>query len=353
MTSHDASNAPTTTTTKLVIKSRITRGIGMLLLRGGRPNTSAAARESLQWLRAEWNGRRSKQEVVPRNRKLKGHEESAVCRLNRIGLHARLFMIADCANAVLRCGHVGEGPPPQTSEHWARRSLELHPEYYVRKQSVQETDRKKAQDPDTILWWPHEFKRICDEYGIKQCGICSFDESGFRIVVRKNQKVAACSSDRQSQLSPHSNTNQETVTVFESTSGDYVSPPMVIVSGVLHQERWSTATNIGGGTLISVLDPGNSNDALCFEWIKHFKRFTTTRQHGKWRLLLLCSAVTAEGEILDYCDDHHTIPSSYDTSHSHLICFVFNLTSISVRKQLIQQHGLAVQTSTNSNSSQD
>ena len=38
----------------------------------------------------------------------------------------------------------------------------------MRKQSVQEIDRKKVQDPDTILWWLHEFKRICDEYGIQQ-----------------------------------------------------------------------------------------------------------------------------------------------------------------------------------------
>ena len=58
-------------------------------------------------------------------------------------------MIADCANSVLRRAHVGEGPPPQVSEHWARRFLERHPEYHVRKQLVQEVDRKKAQDPDT------------------------------------------------------------------------------------------------------------------------------------------------------------------------------------------------------------
>ena len=56
--------------------------------------------------------------------------------------------------------------------------------------------------------------------------------------------------------------------------------------------------NTGGDTLISVLDPGNSNEVLCFEWIKHFKWFTITRQHGKWRLLLLYSTVTAQGRSL-------------------------------------------------------
>ena len=30
---------------------------------------------------------------------------------------------------------------------------------------------------------------------------------------------------------------------------------------------------------------------LCFEWIKQFERFTTTRQHSKWRLLLFYATV--------------------------------------------------------------
>ena len=84
---------------------------------------------------------------------------------------------------------------------------------------------------------------------------CNFDESGFRFGVGKNQKVVSRTADCQSQLTLGSNTNRETVTVVEAISGDgHVLPPMIIVSGVLHQERWSTATNIGGDTLIAVSD---------------------------------------------------------------------------------------------------
>jgi hypothetical protein len=151
--------APNTTISEPyhVIESRITQGIDILLQRGGKPNISAAAREfnvPEQRFRARWNGRRSNQDVVLWNRKLKEHEELAVCtnldRLDKVGLHARLFMISGGANGVLRRAHVDEGPPPQVSEHWARRFLERHhPEYLVRKQSVQEIDRKNAQDLDT------------------------------------------------------------------------------------------------------------------------------------------------------------------------------------------------------------
>ena len=189
-------------------------------------------------------------------------------------------------------------------------------------------------------------------YGIQQCGICSFDESGFRIVVEKDQEVVACTSDHQSQLPLHSDTNQETVTIVESTSGDYVSPPMTIVPGVLHQERRSTTTNIGGETLISVLDPGNFNDVLCPERTKHPKRPTKTRQHGKWRLLLHSTVTAQRGSLISAMI---TIPFHLHTIHllQPLDSVCFNLTRIFVRKQLMKQHGLAVQTSTNSNSSQD
>ena len=133
----------------------------------------------------------------------------------------------------------------------------------MRKQSVQEIDRKEAQDPDTILWWLHEFKRICDEYGIQQCDIYKFNESGFRIGVGKNQRVVTRTADRQ--LSLGSNTNRETVTIAEAMSGDgYALLLMVIVLGALHQEQWST-TDIEGDTLIAVSHTGYFNDVLCFK----------------------------------------------------------------------------------------
>ena len=34
-----------------------------------------------------------------------------------------------------------------------------------------------------------------------------------------------------------------------------------------------------------------ANNAFCFEWIKHFERFATTRQHGKWRQALFYATV--------------------------------------------------------------
>jgi hypothetical protein len=78
---------------------------------------------------------------------------------------------------------------------------------------------------------------------------------------------------------------------------------MVIVSGIIHQERWFTTTNIDDNTLIAVPDNGCLNDVLSLEWLKHFEQFTIQRRHGKWRLLILdgYGSHGVQG-FLDYCD---------------------------------------------------
>jgi hypothetical protein len=63
---------------------------------------------------------------------------------------------------------------------------------------------------------------------------------------------------------------------MEEIYGDgYVLPSMVIVSGIIHQERWFTTANINDDTLLAVSETGNSNDVLSFELLKHFEQFTT------------------------------------------------------------------------------
>ena len=136
------------------IEDRITQAIIVLRERGGKPNISAAAREfhiSQSRLRARWNGRKAKSDIIPSNRKLKEHQELAVCsyldRLDKLGIPVHTPTITGYANSILRRAHGGDGPPPVVSEHWARRFLERHPQYLVRKQSARATD---PSSPDTV-----------------------------------------------------------------------------------------------------------------------------------------------------------------------------------------------------------
>ena len=72
------------------IEDRITQAIIVLRERGGKPNISAAAREfrvTATRLRAIWNGRKSKSDIIPGNRRLQEHQELVVCiYLDHLGL---------------------------------------------------------------------------------------------------------------------------------------------------------------------------------------------------------------------------------------------------------------------------
>ncbi|KAF8538983.1 hypothetical protein BDD12DRAFT_883702 [Trichophaea hybrida] len=83
--------APSPPTTKIiepyhVIEAQITQAINILHEQpeGGKPNIAAAARQFFvpeQRLRARWNGHRSKQDVIPANRKLREYQELAIAHM--------------------------------------------------------------------------------------------------------------------------------------------------------------------------------------------------------------------------------------------------------------------------------
>ena len=120
-----------------------------------------------QRLRARLVGYLSKQERPATSRRLSEDQELTVCqyldRLDTIGTTARMIMITSCANSILRRNHTDTTtPPPTVSEKWARRFLNRYPKYYVRKQKIIDTARKKSHDPDDILEWFQKYKAICD-----------------------------------------------------------------------------------------------------------------------------------------------------------------------------------------------
>jgi len=310
------------------VESRIQEAIAVLLQKGEEnPNLAAAAREfnlPPQRLRARWNGRESKEKRVPVNRKLTEEEELAVCqyldRLDHIGTSARLHMITTCANAILL--HAQEDPSiptPVVSEHWARRFLTRHPEYHIRKQYTLDADRKNAHHPESILDWFSRYEKVCDKYGIQSRDRYNFDETGFRIGIGRDQWIVTRDPTRQAYLG--SSTNRELVTVCETISADgHVLPPMIIISGIIHQEHWYTETKIPDDYYLSVSDTGYSNDFLCMKWLGHFDLYSAQRQIGAYRLLLLDGYGShCTREFIEYCDNAKIIPFCLPPHTSHLL----------------------------------
>jgi len=85
-----------------------------------------------------------------------------------------------------------------------------------------------------------------------------------------------------------SSSNRELITLVECVSGDtLVFPPMLIAPGTLHMKDRYTKTSIPDAYLVGVSDSGYSNESLALDWIPHFDYFSSHRQVGCWRLLLL------------------------------------------------------------------
>ena len=111
------------------------------------------------------------------------------------------------------------------------------------------------------------------------------------------------------------------VTVCETISADgHVLPPMIIISGVIHQEHWYTETRIPDDYYLSVSDSGYSNDLLCMKWLSHFDRYSARRQIGAYRLLLLDGYGShCTREFIEYCDSTKIIPFCLPPHSSHLL----------------------------------
>lgn len=105
-------------------------------------------------LRGRWKGRQSKVDRRGGNRKLSVEQEIAVCRyldrLDKIGTSARLPMLSNCANILLRRSHIDENtPPPTVSEQWAKRFLADHLKYQKKRQKVLDAEKKECTSSST------------------------------------------------------------------------------------------------------------------------------------------------------------------------------------------------------------
>jgi len=237
-----------------------------------------------------------------------------------IGISARLQMITSCANSILLNSHSDSTlPAPIVGEHWSRRFLDRHPEYFIRKQRTLDVDRKNAHDPESILDWFTRYQGVCEKYGIQPCDQYNFDETGFRIGIGHDQWIITRDPNRQAYLG--SSTSRELTTVCETISADgHVLPPMIIVPGIIHQEYWYTETDLPDDYLIGVSDTGYSNDYLTIAWLKHFEIFSARRQSGVYRLLLLDGYRShCTREFIEYCDNHKIIPFCLPPYTSHLL----------------------------------
>lgn len=110
-----------------------------------------------------------------------------------------MIIITSCANYILRRSHTGTTTShPTISENWARRFLNRHPEYYIRKQKTVGAPRKNSHDPNDILGWFQRYKATRDEKDIQCRDRHNFGGIGFRIGVGMDQWIITQGPTRRS-----------------------------------------------------------------------------------------------------------------------------------------------------------
>ena len=160
---------------------------------------------------------------------------------------------------------------------------------------------------------------ICNQCKIQPADTYNFDESGLRIDIGGDQWIIKRDPNRQAYLG--SSTNRELITIGETISGEgCVLPPMIIVPVAIHQDQWYTRTSIPNHYLVGLSETGYSNNQLTIKWLKHFEEYSSKRQVGITRLLLLDSFGShSTKEFIDFCHAHKIVAFCLLPHTSHLL----------------------------------
>jgi len=292
-----------------------------------KPNITAVAREfevPMHRLRARFQGRQSRQDRPPTNRKLSEDQEEGLCQyltgLDEIGIAPRYSHLNKYANSILaRSDDDPTSSPPTVSAAWTQRFLKRHSEFHPRKQKTLDINRKCAHHFDDIKEWFQRYQDIREKYGILDTDSYNVDETGFQIGIGRDQWIITREPTRPMYLA--SSSNRELVTVMETVGGDgSVLPPLVIIPGALHMEDWYTKTNLPDDFLLGVSETGYTNDMLAMDWLVHFEHFSDRRRVGAWRLLLLDGHEShSTREFIEFCDEHKILPFCFPPHCTHLL----------------------------------
>ncbi|KAJ5521437.1 hypothetical protein N7527_005552 [Penicillium freii] len=170
-----------------------------------------------------------------------------------VGASINRRQIAIAANSILEEDYYDETePPPQIGDHWLKRFLKRHPEYYIRRRRALDVERSAFQD----------YQRVVTEYGICQQDIYNFDKTGFQIGIGRDQSIITRHPKKK--LFNGSVTNRKSVTVLEAVSADgFAYPPLIILSAKQALLRWFGT--IKEDEYLAVTDTGYINDTLAYQ----------------------------------------------------------------------------------------
>ena len=202
---------------------------------------AAAHAVSYSTLHGRLNGAQPKTAKIPTNKALNKVQEDVLLRwirfLDNHGFSPTKRMVVAFANEIRQRD---DSAAKLLSRKWAARWLKAQRQrngLFTRKRKSMEAARQAAFDRSSVEAWFGQLCEVILENGIQPDDILNFDETGYRIGVAGDQEVVTFYPSRRSTLP--NETNREHITVAETVSaGGWVIPPVIIIAGVDHLERY-------------------------------------------------------------------------------------------------------------------
>ena len=269
-------------------------------------------------IRHRMAGKASKADTRHGRSNLTAAEEDAIVRyildLDARGFSPRRCDVQDMTNLLL-----AKRAAQRVGKNWTDRFIKRRQELRTRFSRVYDYERALQEDPHALEAWFRLVDNMRAKYGIQDCDLYNFDETGFAMGIVRAQMVVT-RSDRVGKPKAIQPGNREWATAICCAAADgHVVPPFLCVAGRFHLAAWYSSGYILADWVVTTTHNGWTDNSSGLEWLKHFDRHTRVRQRGHWRMLILDgheSHVNAEFD--EYCKANKIVPLCLPSHSSHL-----------------------------------
>ena len=202
---------------------------------------------------------------------------------------------------------------------WAARFIKRQPRLSTRFNRAYDYQRALQEDPDVMEACFQLARNMMTKYGIKDCDLYNFDETGFMMGIIKSQMVVT-RADRTEKPKAVQPGNREWATAICCIAADgYVVPPFLCVQGRYHLAPWYSDGNIPTDWKVKPTKNGWTDNETGLEWLKHLDQNTRGRRKGAWRMLVLDGHEShVSAELDEYCKKNNIITLCLPPHSSHL-----------------------------------
>ena len=211
------------------------------------------------------------------------------------------------------------GKKTEVGMNWTSRFVKrsnLKTKYYRRYDYA----RAVNEDPNAIKQWFDLFNNMVKKYGTPPSEIWNFDESGFAMGVKHNQRVV-CSQNASKPTSIQAGNKEWVTTIDAINANGAATAPLFIFKGKYLQERWFHPDQTERDWSIVTSTNGWTTDDITLGWLRNvFQPHSNKLRTSVHRILVMDghgSHHTAEFDAT--CQGFNIIPVYVPPHSSHLL----------------------------------